>query len=448
MAAIARTRYARTADGAHLAFQIIGTGPPDVLLVFEWLSHQELRWEEPQFARFLRRLAANCRVVTFDKRGCGMSDPAPLDGLPPLEEWAEDVSAVLESAGVERCAVMAVGAGGPTALVYAAAHPERVSSLVLVNTTACYARKPDYPIGLPASLQDTVRQVERRDPGAAHPFAEAMFGKKFAQDTALVERWDRYSRLASSPGPKIAANEFILNTDVRSVLDAISAPTLVLHRSDDRWTLADNGRYIAEHIKDARLRLLTGDEHAAHVGDIEALVGEVEEFVTGSRHLSAPDRVLATVLFTDIVRSTESAAAQGDRQWRYVLDAHHAVVAREIDRNRGQLIKTTGDGVLATFDGPGRGIRCAQAIRDAVRSLGLEIRAGLHTGEVDLMGSDVGGIAVHIAARVMAEAGPDRVLVSGSVPPLVAGSGLSFTSRGHRDLKGVPGRWELFEVDD
>jgi pimeloyl-ACP methyl ester carboxylesterase len=443
------TRYARTPDGAYIAYQVFGEGPTDLLLIYEWVSHQELRWEQPHFARFLNRLSAHTRVVTFDKRGCGLSDPAPLGAPPPLESWAEDVSVVLDAAGIERCAVMGAGAGGPMAMVYAATHPERVSALVLANTTARYARAPDYPMGLPPAVEEQMRVINTSlDPahGNPGPLSEAMFGKKLGRDEALVAWFGRHRRYAASPSNQVTANLLLLGTDVRGVLAAISVPTLVVHREDDNWTRVDNGRFLAEHIPGARLVVLPGDEHAAFVGDIDSLVGEVEEFLLGARQAASPERVLATILFTDMVDSTARAADRGDLGWRYLLEAHDAVGRAEVVRHRGRVINTTGDGFLATFDGPGRAIQCAQALSVAARGLGVEIRAGVHTGEVETVGDDIAGIAVHIAARVMANAGPGEVLVSSSVPPLVAGSGIDFVDRGEYELKGVPGSWRLFAV--
>jgi pimeloyl-ACP methyl ester carboxylesterase len=444
------TRYAW--DGtAHVAFQRFGSGDADLLLVHEWLSHQEVRWEHPELARFLRGLGRFARLLTFDKRGCGLSDPVTLGALPTLEEWADDVITVMDAAGVERATLMGIGAGGPMTMLAAASHPDRVDGLVLVNTTPRHLQAPGYPHGLPAAAAEAiladVQAAARTGAGYSRSGDAALLGRRRADDEDLREWLARYRRLSVSPATWVATDRLIVETDVRRALPAIRVPTLVLHRRANAWTRIEHGRYLAEHIPGARLVELAGDEHVPFVGDVDALIGEVEEFVTGTRVADAGERALATVLFVDIVDSTATAAAIGDRRWRTLLERWEAMAGGELRRYRGRRVQGTGDGVLATFDGPARAIRCASAIRDASRSLDLRVRAGLHAGEVELRGDDIGGIAVHLAARICARAAADEVLVSSTVADLVAGSGLTFDSRGLHALKGIPREWELFSPD-
>jgi class 3 adenylate cyclase len=443
------TQYAW--DGrVHVAFQRFGAGDSDVVVVHEWLSHQDVRWEQPELARFLERFGRFARVLTFDKRGCGLSDPVALEAMPTLEEWGDDVITVLNAAGVSRTALVGIGAGGPMCMLVAACHPERVDALVLVNTTARYLRAADYPHGLPQPLaQRVLADVERAARmGTGYPLAAdgALLGRARAEDEELRDWLARYRRMSVSPATWLATDRFIVETDVRGVLAAISAPTLVLHRRDNAWMRVAHGRYLAQHIPNARLVELSGDEHVPYVGDVHALMGEIEEFLTGERAPPLSERVLATMLFVDIVDSTAIASAVGDSSWRELLERWEAMVARQLRRYRGHRVHGTGDGLLATFDGPARAIHCAMAIRDASQPLGLRVRTGLHTGEIELRGDDIGGIAVHVAARICARAGPDAVLVSSTVADLVAGSDLAFSSRGHHTLKGVPRAWELLEA--
>jgi pimeloyl-ACP methyl ester carboxylesterase len=438
------TRYATTNDG-HVAYQVVGSGPRDLVFVPNWGSNVDVMWEEPSLARFLRRLATFSRLLCFDKRGTGVSDPVPLAALPTLEEWMEDVRSVMDAVGSERTALLGDAEGGQMAMLFAATYPQRVSALILSNTAARHLRDVDYPWGLPAKsvapflqrmkeLWGTGGLVDIMAPSVAHD--------------ARFRRWyGRYERLSLPPRAIAAMYVSQLERDLRSVLPTIQVPTLVLHRAGNRHIRVGHGRYLAEHIPQAKYVEVPGDEHFFHVGDTEVVLAEIEEFLTGVRPAAEFDRVLATVLFTDIVGSTERAAVLGDRAWRALLDTHNAIVRRELNRHRGREIKAAGDGFLATFDGPARAIRCASAIHDEIRPLGIEIRAGLHTGECELMGDDVGGIAVHIGARVAGEAGAGEVLVSSTVKDLVAGSGIRFADRGLRALKGVPGEWRLFAVE-
>ena len=438
------TRYARSKDG-HVAYQVVGDGPLDVVFIPSWMTNMDALWEEPSLARFLRRLATFSRLLCFDKRGTGVSDPVPLAAIPTLEQWNDDVRAVMDTVGSKRAALLGVAEGGPMAVLFAATYPERTSALVLVDTSARLLRDVDYGFGFPAERLPLL--LERAEEAWGTGKNVDVLAPSIAHDERFRRWYARYERLAMAPGAFIALYATMFEVDVRHVLPAIRVPTLVLHRSGDRHIRVGHGRYLAEHIPGAKYVELPGEDHVFFVGDTEAMLGEIEEFLTGVRPVPEIDRVLATVLFTDIVGSTERAATLGDRAWRALLDSHHGIVRRELERHRGREVKTMGDGFLATFDGPARAVRCACAIRDGVRPFGIEIRAGLHTGECELMGEDVGGIAVHIGARVAGSAGPGEVVVSSTVKDLVAGSGLRFADRGMHSLHGVPGDWRLFAVE-
>jgi class 3 adenylate cyclase len=437
------TRYARRGD-VHVAYQVLGDGELDLVLVSEWFGHLEARWEIPAFDRFLRRLSSFCRLISFDKYGIGLSDPAPPGSLPALEEWMDDVRAVMDAVGSEHAAILGAGDGGTMAAMFAATYPDRTDALVLANSTARLSWAPDYPIGIDAATQEAfVRLIEDSWGG---PELVVATNPSLADDPASQPAVAKALRLAASPATAAAMMRMLLELDIRPVLPAIRVPTLVLHGKDDETLPIEHGRYLAEHIAGARFAELPGSDFAVAFGDPEPLVGEVEEFLTGARGAIDPDRVLATVLFTDIVGSTERAAALGDHRWRELLDAHDELARRQLGRYRGSLVKTTGDGLLATFDGPARAIRCALALRDGLRALGIEVRSGLHTGEVEQRGNDVGGLAVHIAARVEALGGSGEVLVTRTVKDLVVGSGIAFAEHGTHDLKGVPEPWQLFTV--
>jgi pimeloyl-ACP methyl ester carboxylesterase len=438
------TRFARNKEG-HVAYQVIGDGPRDLVFVPSWASNVDAMWEEPSLARFLRRLATFSRLICFDKRGTGVSDPVPLAALPTLEQWMEDICTVMDAAGSEQTMLLGDAEGGQMAMLFAATYPERVSALVLVNTAARHLRDADYPWGLPArSVPAFLDRMEERwgTGGVVDILAPSL-----AHDARFRRWYSRYERLALSPHAAATMYATQFERDLRGVLPTIRVPTLVLHRAGNPHLAVEHGRYLAEHIPGAKYVELAGEDHYFHVGDTDGLLAEIEEFLTGVRPMAEFDRVLATVLFTDIVGSTEHAAVLGDRSWRALLDSHNGIVRRELNRHRGREVQTAGDGFLATFDGPARAIRCASTIRDEVLPLGIEIRAGLHTGECQLMGDDVGGIAVHIGARVAGEAGASEVLVSSTVKDLVAGSGIRFVDRGFRILKGVPGEWRLFAAE-
>ena len=437
------TRYARSAN-LHIAYQVVGQGPPDLVFVHGWISHIEHLWEEPSIARFLRRLASFSRLILLDKRGTGLSDPVPLDRLPTLEERMDDVRAVMDAAGSERAALLGTSEAGALNLLFAATHPARTAALILLNSYARLAWSEDYPWGIPPDAAEGLLKAIEEGWGKGVAF-EALVASQ-SDNEAMRSWWARYQRLAASPGAAVTLLRRAFDTDARSVLPAISVPTLILHRTSDPFTSTDHGRYLAQRIPSARYVELSGVDHLFFAEDNDRCLAEIQEFLTGVRETSEPERVLATVLFTDIVGSTEHAVKIGDRRWRDLLDSYYRVVRDELTRFRGREIDTAGDGLFATFDGPARAIRCACAITEAVRPLGLTIRVGLHTGECEVIGSKVGGIAVHIGARVAAQANPNEVLVSSTVRDLVAGSGLRFHDRGSHELKGVPGDWKLFAV--
>jgi pimeloyl-ACP methyl ester carboxylesterase len=437
-----RTRYAKNKEGQSVAYQIWGDGPPDIVFIPDWVTNLEIMREEPTLTRFLDRLASFGRLICFDKRGTGVSDPVPLGAIPTWEEWMDDVGTVLDDVGSERAAVFGHGDGGQMALLFAATYPNRTAALVLADAYARRRRAPDYPCGVPRGAAEWILELILTTWGTGEVSIHG--APSLASNPSFVEWRGRYERLAMSPGQFQALYPLTYELDFRPVLETIRVPTLVLHRAGNPYVHPENGRYLAEHIEGAEFLEVPGADHFFHAGDTEALLGPVQEFLTGTKEIPAEDRVLATVLFTDIVRATEHAARLGDRAWTDLLGRHHAMVRDELARFRGREIDTAGDGFFATFDGPARGVRCGLAIRDTVRSLGLEIRAGLHTGECELIGEKVGGIAVHIGARVMKVAEAGMVLVSRTVKDLVAGSGLQFTGHGIHELKGVAGDWELF----
>ena len=437
-----KTRYAKSGD-VHIAYQVVGDGRLDLVYAPPWIGNMELIWEEPSCARFLKRLASFSRLILFDKRGTGSSDRAVE--IPILEQQIDDLISVMDSVGSERAALLGASEGGSLCTLFAATHPERTSALILCGAVATTRWSPETPWALTRETFETWIQTVGREWGG--PLAIELFAPSVAHDQRFRDWWARLLRLAASPATAIALLRMLDDIDVRPVLPTIRVPTLVLHCTGDRAVNVENGRYLGRHIPNAKYVELPGADHFPYVGDTEAILAEIEEFLTGARHAPEADRVLATVLFTDIVGSTTHAAGIGDQRWRDLLGSYQALVRRELARSRGREVKTLGDGFLATFDGPARAIRCACAIRDSVRPLGIEIRAGLHTGECELMDDDVGGIAVHIGARVAASAAPGEVLVSSTVKDLVAGSGLRFADRGTHHLHGVPGEWRLFAVE-
>ncbi|MGH9050613.1 MAG: adenylate/guanylate cyclase domain-containing protein [Acidimicrobiia bacterium] len=441
---VPETRYAKSGD-VHLAYQVIGDGPIDLVLFGTFVSHVEMNWEHPSIARFLRGLASFSRLIVFDKRGVGMSDPAPTDRPATLEERMEDVRAVMDAAGSEQAALFGNSEGAQLAVLFAATYPERTVATVLYGGFACARREPAYPAGIPESVVDAIVEVVERDWGGDDVLGVVL--PSIGDDPAAREWWRSYFRRSTSPGAAAAQIRLGYEGDAREVLGAVQAPTLVMHSAADQWIRAAHGRYLAQHIPGAHYVELDGADHLPYLGAGDAIVEESREFLTGVREPAEPDRVLATVLFSDIVSSTEQAAALGDRRWRDRLDAHDTAVRRQLERFRGREVKTTGDGFLATFDGPARGIRCGWALREAARAVGVDVRVGLHTGEIELRGEDIGGVAVHVAERVCGHAGPGEVFVSEAVPLLVAGSGIRFDDRGTHPLKGVPGTARLFAAE-
>jgi class 3 adenylate cyclase len=437
-------RYARNAEGQSVAYQVSGEGPLDIVFIPDWVTNLEVMREEPAIARFLDRLASFGRLIFFDKRGSGLSDPVPLGAIPTPEEWMDDVRSVLDDLGSSSAALFGHGEGASMAILFAATHPDRSSALVLADACARRRRASDYPYGIPdAGVQRYIDDII----GAWGTGQAALIGApSLAKVPLAIERRARLERLAMSPGEFASIYPSTYELDVRSVLQTIRVSSLVLHRSDNPYMRVGNGRYLAEHIAGARFVELPGADHFFYAGDSNAMLDEVQEFLTGTRAAPHNDRVLATVLFTDIVGATVLAERLGDRAWHELLNRHHDLVREELQRFRGREIDTAGDGFFASFDGPARGVRCALAIRDQVRALGMEVRCGLHTGECELMGRKMGGIAVHIGARVMACAEAGQVLVSRTVKDLVAGSGLGFEHRGSGELKGVAGEWELYSA--
>ena len=437
------TLYARSGD-VNIAYQVVGEGEFDLVYVPGWVSNVEYMWMYPPFAHFLQRLASFSRLILFDKRGTGLSDQVPLDRLPTLEQRMDDVRAVLDAVGSERAALFGHSEGGCMCTLFAATYPERVRGLVLLAVYAKRLQSDDYPWAPTAEAREAdAREIEE------HGWGEIDLGfyAPSKREDSGFERWLR-GWLRNGASPRAAAALLRMNSriDVREILPTVSVPTLILHRVGDRDVKIDEGRYIAERIPGARFIELPGDEHVIAAGDVDRLADEIEEFLTGERPAPEPDRVLTTVLFTDIVGSTDRAVALGDREWSELLERHHVLVRAELERYRGREVDTAGDGFLATFDGPARAVRCACAIRDAVRTIGLDVRAGVHTGEVQLRGESVAGIAVHTGARIAALGGAGEVLVSRTVTDLTSGSGVVFEPRGEHELKGVPGPWQVYAV--
>jgi class 3 adenylate cyclase len=435
------TRYARS-GGLHIAYQTFGDGPLDILWVPTWIWEGEHVWEEPSIARLFKRVGNFGRLITFDRRGSGLSDS--VEGAPTLEEQMDDVVAVLDAVGAEEVVPFAQLEAGAMACLFAATHPERTRALVLYEATPRMTKAPDYD--WPLSKEEREVHVEQlRENWGSGEWISALSRK--APNDRLKQWAGRLERLAASPGTAVAFYRMHSEVDVRPVLPSIQAPTLVLHRPGDQYIDIRHSLYLAEHIPGARMVELSGHDTLLFTGDQDELLAEVEEFLTGARHAPDPERILATVMFSDNVDSTLRAAELGDRRWRDLLESMEESVGRELARFRGRAVKSMGDGFLATFDGPARGIRCATAVRDAAHSqFGIEIRTGLHTGEVEVMGNDLGGIAVHIGARVGSAARGGEVLVSNTVKDLVVGSGIAFEDRGEQELKGVPGSWRLWAV--
>jgi class 3 adenylate cyclase len=438
-----KTRYAKSGE-INLAYQVVGEGDMDLVYVPGWVSNIESAWEDPYLSHFLEQLASFSRVILFDKRGTGLSDRVPIEELPTLEQRMDDVRAVMDAAGSERAALFGASEGGVMCMLFAATYPDRTSALVVYGSYARGLADSDCPWGLAEA--DAAQEFLTALPeiwddagGLLNIWAPSAANDEHARDA-----FGRNLRQGGSPAAAVALTRMNLQVDARHVLPVIGVPTLILHRTGDMIVSVEAGRHMAGEIPGARYVELSGEDHLWYHGDAEAIVAEVEEFLTGARGAREPDRVLATVMFTDIVDSTRRGAELGDRRWQNLVERHDALMRRELERYRGREVKTMGDGFLATFDGPARGIHCACSARDAISELGIEIRAGLHTGECELIGDDVAGIAVNIGARVGSAAAAGEVLVSRTVTDLVAGSGIEFDDRGVHTLKGVPGEWQLF----
>jgi class 3 adenylate cyclase len=436
---LAETVYADTTKG-RIAYQIVGDGPVDLLVFHPPLCPVDLMWDEPTLVRFLEGLSAFSRSISFDPRGRGASDPLPHVEDRFTESGSDDMLALVDHLNLEQVAVL--GLGAPPAILFAASHPERTKALVLYNTSARYRWAADYPEGGPAEGIERWLAAQRRDWGTGT--ALTLRAPSLAGDARLRRWFARGERLVGTADEMDWRTRASFESDLRAALPTIGVPTLVLCRHEN--PVAPQVRYVAKHIPGTKLADLPGRDDLFFAGDTTPLLDALEEFLTGSLPAHRSDRVLATVLFTDVVGSTEQAARLGDRRWREVLASHHDLLRTELERFRGRVVKFTGDGVVATFDGPGRAVRCACSIRDAVRSLGIDMRAGLHTGEIEVTADDIAGMAVHIGARVSALAASDEVLVSSTVKDLVAGSGIEFNDRGDHELKGVPGRWQLYAV--
>jgi len=433
-------RYADS-DGCSIAYEVFGAGPRDLVFVHGWVTNVELLWEHPRVADAMERLGSFCRVIHFDKRGTGLSDRVPVDRLPTLEQRMDDVRAVMDAAGSQRAVLFGHSEGGPMCVLFAAVHPQRVEGLVLYGTFAVRRRHPDYPWAPTAAEREAhARRVRREWGGVVHLYDQA---PSLAGDDEFAGWWARYLRSSASPAAAAALTGMAGDADVRAVLPTLRVPTLLIHRTADRRANVEGARWMARQIPGARLVELPGEAHLLWA-DPDPVFDLVEEFVTGVPATKVPDRVLLTVVFSDIVAATAQAAAVGDEVWRRTLDRHDDMVGRLLARYRGEQVKSTGDGVLAVFDGPARAVRWAQSVTSAVRELGLRVRAGAHTGEIERRGTDVGGLAVHIAARIADLAEADEVLTSRTVKDLVAGSGITFSARGTHALKGVPEHWDLY----
>ena len=437
------THYARS-GGIHIGYQVVGNGPVDIVFIDQWFSNVDAMWRLPPLARFVERLAAFARVILLDKRGTGVSDPVPLGGLPTLEEWMDDIRAVMDAIGSNRAALVSGVGASYLALLFAATYPQRTAALILVDGYARLLRSDDYMPQAPLMLSEAEVDDIRAGWGSA-----ALLKRLSPLDYRVPElkrAFAEYERQSTSPGMAANMLQMLYKSDLRHVLPAIRVPTLVIAHAESARIPKAASEYMAAHIEGARYVELPGSENLIWAGDAGEVLGQIEQFITGVRGAPELERVLATVMFTDIVSSTSRAADLGDHAWHGLLDRHNEIVRSQLARFRGQEIVTTGDGLLSTFDGPARAIRCAQGIIDDVGALGLEVRAGLHTGEIEHSGNDVRGLAVHIGARVAALAAPSQVLVSSTVKDLVVGSGIEFDDSGSHVLRGVPGEWRLYAV--
>jgi len=436
------TRYAKAPDGTSIAYQVLGDGPVDLVYASGIWSNVELMWEEPRWAHFLERLAKFSRLILFDMRGVGLSDRGPEP--PVLELQRDDVGAVMDAAGSSDAIVFGGARAATMAMLFAATHPDRTRALVLYAPVAKTVATPDFPYGKTPEEQRVFFERFVREVGTGQNLA--LQAPSVAADEPFVRWWARFERLVASPSAFEELGRIFTDVDVRDVLPAIHVPTMVIHRRDDAIVLERQARYVADQIHGATYVEFPGEDHLPFIGDADAIVDEVEQFVTGRRPIRETDKVLATILFTDIVDSTRRQAELGDREWKELLQRHHGIVRQLLTQYRGEEQDTAGDGFYVRFDGPARAIRCAQDIIETVRPLGIEVRAGLHTGECEIVDGKCSGLSVSIGARVMANAGPSEVLVSRTVKDLTAGSGVTFQDAGEHELKGVPDRWHLHRV--
>lgn len=439
-----KTEYAKSGD-VHIAYQVIGTGLVDLILVPGWVSNIELAWENLEYSRFMQRLASFSRLIIFDKRGTGLSDRVNESVLPDLEHRMDDVRAVMKAADSDRAALMGVSEGGSMSLLFAATYPKQTIALITAGVFASRIWSQDYPWApTPEQRQQWFDLIEKDWGGEVDL---DVIAPSIADDPQFGKWWSAYLRRSASPAAALTLGKMNTQIDVRDVLSSIQVPTLVLHRVGDKDVNIEEARYIASRIPGAKLVELPGKDHLVFVGDTRTLLDEVEEFLTGTRPTSKGERLLATILFTDIVSSTRHVIDLGDQSWHSLLERHNNLVRSEVSRFSGKEIETAGDSFLITFDGPARAIRCACAIRDAVKQLGIEISAGLHTGEIELLDEKVGGIGVHIASRVLEKASPNEVLVSRTVKDLISGSGINLIEKGVYSLKGIPDEWRLFAAE-
>ena len=439
------THYVQSPDGYYIAYQVFGEGP-DLLFLTNWLTNIDAMWDEPSVVRFFDRLSSFARVIVLDKRGSGVSDPPPMATILPIQDTLDDARIVLDAVDSDSVALLGDTEGGLMAIMLAATYPERFSSLVLVNSLARFRRADDYPIGAPESIYDVIASKYTDQHGRTGAML-ADTAPSVADDPRFRAWWTRYQRLSLPMGAVAQTFRWLFDVDVRPGLASIHIPTLVVHRRDAIYHRLDFGRYLADHIDGAQLRIVEGaDTLPFNAGDFTPTLDEVEQFLTGKREIVDVDRMLATVMFTDIIGSTARAAALGDEGWLDLLGAHDRIVRTELERFRGREVRMTGDGCLATFDGPVRAVHCAMEIASAVRGIGIDVRAGIHSGEIEMRNGELGGLAVHIASRVMDQAETGGVLVSSTVKDLVVGSDLDFVLCGAFDLKGVPGEWQLYEV--
>jgi len=437
------THYAKSGD-VHIAYHVVGEGPIDLVIIHGFISHLENQWENPALARFLDRLASFSRLIVFDKRGTGLSDRVAESALPTLEQRMDDIRAVMDATGSSRAAMFGLSEGGPLSTLFAATYPARTAALIMFGAYAKWIRSEDYPWAPTREQHEAALEAYEKHWGT--PIGLKILAPSVANDERMRQWYARHQRVSASPGAGVTLYRMNIEVDIRAILPTIRVPTLILHRSGDRLLPCQGARYMAGQIPAAKFVELPGDDHIPWIGDTEPLLAAVQEFLTGETPVLEADRVLATVLFIDIVQSTQRATAIGDTRWRDLVDNYQQQVGKEVARFGGRVVNTAGDGVFATFDGPARAIKCARAVRNAVGALGLAIRCGIHTGECVIEGNDVAGIAVHIGARVAARANPGEILISSTVKDLIAGSGVECLDRGSHVLKGVDGRWRLFAV--